>query len=89
MSGQWAIVIRLTIKNNFMIKHLFKLIWNKKKQNFFLIIEMLISFLVIFAVFTLLVYFYQNYKKPIGFDYENVWAVKLFSSEKIKQSRFR
>lgn len=37
--------------------------------------EMLVSFLVIFAVFTLLVYYYQNYKKPMGIDYENVWVV--------------
>jgi len=58
-----------------MIKHLFKLIWNKKKQNFLLISEILISFMVIFAVFTLVVYDYQNYKKPMGIDYENVWAI--------------
>jgi putative ABC transport system permease protein len=58
-----------------MIKHLFKLIWNKKKQNFLLMSEMLVSFLVIFAVFTLLVYYYNNYKKPMGFEYKNVWLV--------------
>lgn len=60
-----------------MLKHLFKLIWNKKKQNFLLITEMLVSFIVIFAVFTLLVYFYRNYKQPIGFEYENTWAVRF------------
>src|SRR5579872_5891355 len=58
-----------------MFKHLFKLIWNKKKQNFLLMSEMLVSFLVIFAVFTLMVYYYSNYKKPIGLDYENLWVV--------------
>ena len=58
-----------------MIKHLFKLIWNKKKQNFLLMSEMLVSFLVIFAVFTLLVYYYNNYKKPMGFEYKDVWVV--------------
>jgi putative ABC transport system permease protein len=58
-----------------MFKHLFTLIWNKKKQNFLLMSEMLISFLVLFAVFTLLVYNYQNYKKPMGFDNEDVWLV--------------
>ncbi|WP_167516172.1 hypothetical protein [Mucilaginibacter metallidurans] len=47
-----------------MFKHLFKLIWNKKKQNFLLITEMLVSFLVLFAVFTLMMYYYNNYKKP-------------------------
>lgn len=58
-----------------MIRHLFKLIWNKKKQNFLLIVEMLVSFMVMFAVFTLVVYYYNNYKRPMGFVYENVWAV--------------
>ena len=55
-----------------MFKHLLKLIWNKKKQNFLLMSEMLVSFLVIFAVFTLLVNYYTNYRKPMGFKYENV-----------------
>jgi len=58
-----------------MFKHLFKLIWNKKKQNFLLMSEMLLSFLVLFAVFTLLVYYYNNYKKPMGMEYQNVWTV--------------
>jgi len=37
--------------------------------------EMFVSFLVLFAVFSLMVYNYNNYKKPMGFDYENVWVV--------------
>lgn len=37
--------------------------------------EMLFSFLVLFAVFTLGVYYYSNYKKPMGFEYKNVWVV--------------
>src|ERR1700712_1440841 len=65
-----------------MVKHLFKMIWNKKKQNALLISEMLILFLVLFAVFTLLVYDYQNYKKPMGFNYENVWVVSYNNSVK-------
>jgi putative ABC transport system permease protein len=58
-----------------MFKHLFKLIWNKKKQNFLLMSEMLVSFLVIFAVFTLMVFYYNNYKKPMGLEYQNLWVV--------------
>jgi len=69
-----------------MLKHLFKLIWNKKKHNFLLIAEMLVSFIVIFAVFTLLVYFYRNYKQPIGFDYENAWVVKFERPSDIKSN---
>lgn len=58
-----------------MFRHLFKIIWNKKKQNFLLITEMLISFLVMFAVFTMLVHFYRNYRTPMGMQYENVWVI--------------
>src|SRR5688572_3533988 len=60
-----------------MIRHLFKMIWNKKKQNSLLMVEMFVSFLVVFAVFTLLVYNYQNYRRAMGFEYENVWVVNF------------
>jgi putative ABC transport system permease protein len=69
-----------------MFKHLFKLIWNKKKQNFLLMFEILISFLVIFSVFTLLVYYYNNYKKPIGFEYKNVWSVSYNNANQTKNT---
>ncbi|HWK07022.1 MAG TPA: FtsX-like permease family protein [Puia sp.] len=60
-----------------MLQHLFTLIWNKKKQNALLISEILLSFLVMFAVFSSLVYYYRNYKKPMGMDFENVWVVNF------------
>ena len=71
-----------TIQIIVMVQHLLKLIWNKKKQNSLLLSEIFISFLVIFAVFTLMVYFYRNYKKPMGIDYENVWVVNYSNSFK-------
>jgi putative ABC transport system permease protein len=58
-----------------MVRHLFKLIWNKKKQNFLLMTEMLVSFLVMFVVFTMIVFYYQNFTRPLGFNYDNVWNV--------------
>ncbi|RFM28519.1 ABC transporter permease [Deminuibacter soli] len=60
-----------------MLKHLFILIWNKKKQNSLLLTEVLVSFLVLFAVFTLLVFNYRNYSKPRGFEYSNVWVANF------------
>ncbi len=69
-----------------MFKHLFKLIWNKKKQNFLLMSEMLISFMVIFAVFTLMIYYYNNYRKPMGLDYEDVWVINYNNSNKTTNS---
>jgi putative ABC transport system permease protein len=65
-----------------MIKHLFKLIWNKKKQNSLLIIEVLISFLAIFGIFSFAVNAYRNYAKPMGMDYEQVWTINYNNAEK-------
>jgi len=60
-----------------MFRHLVKLIWNKKKQNFLLTLEIFVSFIVLFTVFSLIVYNYDNYKRPMGFTYQNVWVVKM------------
>ena len=64
-----------------MFTHLFKLIWNKKKQNFLLTVELLVSFMVIFAVFTLLTYAYTNYRKPSNFKYDRVWTANYWIPE--------
>lgn len=69
-----------------MFKHLFKLIWNKKKQNSLLIVEILLSFLVMFAVFTFGVNSYRNYAKPMGIDYEHVWVINYNNSLKTTNS---
>jgi putative ABC transport system permease protein len=58
-----------------MFKHLLKMIWNKKKQNSLLIVEILLSFMVIFGVFSFGLNSYNNYAKPMGFNYDHVWAI--------------
>lgn len=67
-----------------MFKHLFKLIWNKKKQNALLITEMLVSFMVMFAVFSMAVNTYRNYRIPMGFEYQNVWVINVANPPKFK-----
>ncbi len=69
-----------------MFKHLFKLIWNKKKQNALLIVEILLSFMVMFAVFTFGVNAYRNYAKPMGINYEHVWVINYNNSLKTTNS---
>ncbi|MXV51266.1 FtsX-like permease family protein [Pedobacter sp. HMF7647] len=69
-----------------MFKHLFKLIWNKKKQNSLLIAEILLSFMVMFAVFTFGVNSYRNYVTPMGIDYEHVWVINYNNSLKTTSS---
>lgn len=58
-----------------MFRHLFILMWNKKKQNFLLMTEMFVSFLVLFAVLTIIVHYYRNYRRPAGLDPAHVWLV--------------
>ncbi|GGG04708.1 ABC transporter permease [Pontibacter amylolyticus] len=60
-----------------MIRHLFKLIWNRKRSNFLLITEIFFCFLVLFAVLSLIVYNVRNYYKPLGFEHENVWMLTM------------
>lgn len=60
-----------------MFKHLFRLTWNKKKQNLLLIMEIFFSFIGLFAGFTFILYPYNNKKLPLGFNDENVWVVNF------------
>lgn len=69
-----------------MFRHLFKLIWNKKKENFLMITEMLVSFLVIFAVLSMMVFYYHNYRQPMGFDYKDVWVVNYSLPQNIQRN---
>ncbi len=62
-----------------MVKHLFKLIWNKKKQNFLLLSEIFISFMVMFGVFSFGVYAFKNYMAPMNFEYENIWVINYIN----------
>ncbi len=56
--------------------------WNKKKQNFLMMTEMFVAFLVMFAVLTLLVFYYDSYQKPRGFIHNNVWVVTYNEAKK-------
>ena len=65
-----------------MIRHLFKLIWNRKRANALVIAEIFVSFLVLFAVSTLSLYSWTNYHRPLGFAYENVFSIDVQSSRR-------
>ncbi len=60
-----------------MIRHLLKLVWNRKRANALLITEIFISFIVIFAVLTAAITFGSNWSRPLGFDWNGVWDVSM------------
>ena len=60
-----------------MIRHLLKLVWNRKRSNALIILEIFFSFLVIFGVATFGLFFYANSRLPLGFDWRPVWEVQM------------
>lgn len=60
-----------------MIRHLLKLVWNRKRTSVLIVAEIFFSFLVLFAVVALATYYADNYRQPLGFQYENVWNIKV------------
>jgi putative ABC transport system permease protein len=60
-----------------MIRHLLKLVWNRKRFNFLITLEIFVSFLVLFVVMMFVSYYVNNYRQPLGFTYENVWNVSI------------
>lgn len=60
-----------------MIRHLCKLVWNRKRTNALIILEIFFSFLVVFLVATLGIFARDNYRRPLGFSYQNVWRITV------------
>ncbi len=73
-----------------MIKHFFKLIWNKKRTNFMTSLGIFVSFIVLFLVLIAVIYNISNYLKPLGFSYKDVWYISMdwkdSSQEEIRET---
>ena len=60
-----------------MIRHLLKLVWNRKRANALIVAEICISFLVVFGVIAGAVTFASGWNDPLGFEWSNVWDVRM------------
>ena len=60
-----------------MLAHIFKLIWNRKRKNMLMIIEIFISFLVLFAIISFSLEKYSNFQVPAGIEYKKVWVTSF------------
>ncbi len=60
-----------------MIRHLLKLVWRRKRASGLIMVEIFLSFLVVFVVATLGLYFAGNYRSPLGYDWRDVWLVRV------------
>jgi putative ABC transport system permease protein len=60
-----------------MIRHLLKLVWNRRRSNALIAFEVLLSYLVLVAVSTTAIYMWNNYRQPLGFTYDHTWSVRV------------
>jgi len=60
-----------------MIRHVLKIVWNRKRSNLLIAVEVLLSFIVLTAVTTLAVFYADNYRKPLGFDVDRIWTISV------------
>lgn len=60
-----------------MFSHLLKLMWNKRRANGMIFLEILLAFIVLFGVGTFLSYNVDRYSSPLGFSYENSIGVRV------------
>jgi len=58
-----------------MIAHLIRLVWARKRSNVLLMLEIFISFLVVFAVAVLGVTNLRRLSSPLGFEWDSVYVV--------------
>jgi len=60
-----------------MIWHYLKLVWNRRRANGLILAEILISFLVLCVICGVAVYYAGNWRRPLGFDYHNLWTLDV------------
>ncbi len=60
-----------------MIKHILTLIWNKKGSNALMVLEIFLSFIVLFFALTYFFFNLEKINKPLGFETQNRWMISL------------
>jgi putative ABC transport system permease protein len=70
-----------------MIRHLVRLMWNRKRQNLLLMAEVFVAFLVVVAVAVLAMHFGNNARQSLGFTIERVWTIEVDRGRDRRESR--
>lgn len=60
-----------------MLKHLLKVVWNRKKWNALVLLEIFLSFAVLFVLCGMGLDFARNMQHPLGVDYDDVWYLMV------------
>ncbi len=65
-----------------MIRHLFKIIWAERQINFWILIELMLIFCIIWFCSDYLTFMFRRYIKPVGFDIENTYMIEFSQNER-------
>lgn len=60
-----------------MIRHVVRLMWNRRRQNLLLVVEIFVAFLIVVIVSVMGVHFGYNATRPLGFSSVDVWALEV------------
>ena len=60
-----------------MISQILKMIWHKRGSNALMILEILLSFLVLFTVISYIIYNMDRFTQPLGFGTVDRWGIQL------------
>ncbi|XLZ72367.1 ABC transporter permease [Massilia sp. SR12] len=70
-----------------MLRHLLQLTWKRKSRNLLLSVEIMLAFIIVFAIAATGVRYWQLYHQPLGFQHQDVWAVQLLPPNGNQQGR--
>ncbi|MBC3872091.1 ABC transporter permease [Undibacterium flavidum] len=65
-----------------MLQHLLRQFWHRKFKNILLSAEILLAFLLVFAVLAMTLRYLQLAQLPMGFSYQDVWTVEVLARDK-------
>ena len=60
-----------------MIRHIFKIIWNERKTNAWIVLEYILVFCVLWFCVDYLYYMGKCYWEPVGFDTKNTYVLEM------------
>ncbi|HMB72034.1 MAG TPA: ABC transporter permease [Gammaproteobacteria bacterium] len=64
-----------------MLNHALKLVWNRRRANFLVVVEIAAAFVVTFVLLALAVNLWSNFRRPLGFEFQNIWSVAVSADE--------
>jgi putative ABC transport system permease protein len=70
-----------------MISHIFKMMAKRKRKNFFLLLQLFISFLAMFLFVGLNLKKFTNYFRPLSYNYEKAWVLHVEYEDAVPEEK--